>query len=263
MSSGSNPFKKVEEYGKGLFSSAINMSGLNKTDTSPLNNFNMTPEERAAQNKLMAQLSNQAMGGASPLSDMANKQAMALASTQSRNASNPFLGIKAAAQAQQQGQAEAQLGAQQQLSDMLNAQKQTALQATQAQIDARAGDRDRRAAFIGQLSSSAGQASGGKGSDENLKENKKAISDSGGKIDEFLKSLDPYTFEYKDKNLGKKQVGILAQDLEKTEVGAAAVREVDGNKVVDPSHLTMPILAAQSEMIKRIKELENKVKKRS
>ena len=238
--------------------SAKGFLGLQKTDTSGLTPFQRTPEQLEAEKNLLKQLTMQASGGGLA-SDIAQKKAMALGASQSNQSSNPFLGIRAAQQAQQEGQAAAQLGAQEQLSNLLTGQRQTAMQAAQGRMETAQADQARRTQFMGNLAGS-GAALLGKESDENSKENKKAVQDSGGKIDEFLSKLDPYTFEYKNKDLGSKQMGVMAQDLEKSEVGSAAVREVNGVKQVDPSHLTMPILAAQSDMFKRIKELEDKVK---
>ena len=263
------PVQSVINVGKGVL-------GLGKTDTSAMGAFNRTPEQIEAEKKLLGQLTQGLGQFDTTASDLASRKAMSMAAGQSRQASNPFLGIKAAQQAQMEGQEMAKMNeferqAQQQrtLADLISGQRQAAQQSAQAQMETSQADQARRTGFIGNLAGSGATLGAGylkgkeKDSDENIKENKKAIEDSGGKIDEFLSKLDPYTFEYKNKDLGSKQMGVMAQDLEKSEVGSAAVREVNGSKVVDPSHLTMPILAAQSDMFKRIKELEDKVKKRA
>lgn len=257
------PVQSVLNAGKGVL-------GLGKTDTSGMGAFNRTPEQIEAEKKLLGQLTQGLGQFDTTASDLANRKAMAMAASQSRQASNPFLGIKAAQAAQMEGQEMAKMNeferqAQQQktLSDLITGQRQAAQQSAQAQMETAQADQARRTGFIGNLAGAGATLFSGKKSDEMTKEEIKAVSDSGGKIDEFLSKLDPYTFEYKDKSNGKKQMGVMAQDLEKSEVGSAAVREVNGVKQVDPSHLTMPILAAQSDMFKRIKELEDKVKKRA
>jgi len=234
--------------------------------------FQRTPEQIKAENDLLAQLSLQSqaqVGG--PAADLAQRKAMSMAASQSRGASNPYLGIKAAqmASGEMQEQAklneqERQMNTQRMLSDLITGQRQSALSATQSAADLRQQEQGRRASFIGNLAASGGQLAmgGNKQSDEDIKVKKKAIENTGGKIDDFLSTIDPYTFEYKNKELGGKQMGVMAQDLEKSDIGRAAVSEVDGVKQVNPEHLALPMLAAQSDMFKRIKELEDKVKKR-
>lgn len=273
--------------------------GGTKDEQNALGAYGRTPEQIAAEAALLNMLAAQSSGGPNPAADLAQRKAMALGVTQSAHSSNPFLGIKAAQDANAQMQEEAKLNAQNQLSNLLTGQKQAALQATQAAAQLKQQDNQTKASFWGNLGGNVLSFAGGKPSaagvapenegyssgsignssydnaansgsykfttsDVNLKKDIKPEGKAGDKLTSFLEKLDPYTFEYKDKKEGEgERMGIMAQDLEKSPVGSAAVIEVDGVKRVDPSRLAMPMLAAQAEMIKKIKDLEDKIKKRS
>lgn len=88
-------------------------------------------------------------------------------------------------------------------------------------------------------------------SDKNEKENIKDVDAS-----QFLDNLNGYEYEYKDKNVDDgKQIGIMAQDLEKV-APQAVVESENGTKMVDQSKLTGPILASLADLHKRLKKEE-------
>lgn len=93
-------------------------------------------------------------------------------------------------------------------------------------------------------------------SDENEKEN---VESADYDIDNFLKSLDIYKYDYKDKSDGEgKQYSVMAQDLEKTPVGASMVEENEqGQKMVNYGKGSGVMLAALKSLSDRLEELEN------
>lgn len=98
-------------------------------------------------------------------------------------------------------------------------------------------------------------------SDKDEKKNKMSVKK------DFLDKLKAYTYEYK--NPEKPGAGhgthmsVMAQDLEKTEIGKSMVQETeDGTKMVDYGKGFGAILAAQVHLNKRIEEIEKKSKKR-
>ena len=99
------------------------------------------------------------------------------------------------------------------------------------------------------------------------KDSKASIEISGGKGEDFLDALKAVTFEYKDpKQAGAgdgEQLGIIAQDLEKAgPVGKQMVQDTPEGKMVDFGKGFGAILAAQVELNERLKEVENRKKKR-
>lgn len=73
----------------------------------------------------------------------------------------------------------------------------------------------------------------------------------------FLDAINPYQFEYKDKKHGSgKQYGVMAQDLEKSDVGRSMVRNVKEGKMVDVAAGMGPTLAALGYIHERLKKLE-------
>lgn len=80
---------------------------------------------------------------------------------------------------------------------------------------------------------------------------------------EMIDNLKAYTYDYKDPTMPGaapgRQLGVMAQDLEKSEVGKQAVMEgPDGVKMVQPLKTILPMLAVQADMNERLKKLENK-----
>lgn len=251
---------------QGLIDPQKRMLGVERIDTGEFNQYKLTPEQRESEKRLLAQLEKQSLNaGPSPESDQAQRQAMSMAASQSRNSSNPFLGMKAAAMANMEGQEMAktaqlnrQAQSQQLLANVYGGKSQQSVDALKAQTGQRSDENKQRSQVAGDVMSSLSNVF----SDKKKKENIDAVQDSGGKIDEFLSKIDPYTFEYKDESLGGKQMGVMAQDLEKSDIGRSLVENHPEGKTVRVDKIGLPILAAQSDMFKRIKELEDKVKKR-
>lgn len=108
----------------------------------------------------------------------------------------------------------------------------------------------------------AGAAYLGKKSDKNVKKN---ISSGDDKIQSFLDALQAKQFDYKDPSMPDtregRQVGIMAQDLEKSSLGSTLVRDTPTGKVVDTGHGFGAVLAAQANLNARLKALEGKKKK--
>ena len=111
----------------------------------------------------------------------------------------------------------------------------------------------------------------GASSDERLKKN---VKNADVDADEFLDALQAYSWEYKNKDEAEVDVnpialregrrsGVMAQDLQKTEMGKSFTRESEeGSLVVDNYDAVGPILASLSRVNDRIKELEGKKKKK-
>jgi hypothetical protein len=91
-------------------------------------------------------------------------------------------------------------------------------------------------------------------SDKNTKTD---ISSANEKLDKLLDLLSAKEYEYKDKKDGKgKRIGVMAQDLEKSDLGADLVSEMGGKKMVDLQKLLPLLLASQVRLNDRLNELE-------
>ena len=91
-------------------------------------------------------------------------------------------------------------------------------------------------------------------SDINAKTNIESFSS-----DDFLGKLKPYKYDYKDESDGKgKQAGVMAQDLENTEVGKQAVIDTPRGKMVDYNKLGPTMLSSLVELNERLKKIEGK-----
>lgn len=91
-------------------------------------------------------------------------------------------------------------------------------------------------------------------SDERLKKDVEPFDAS-----EFLDSLTGYKYTYKKPSMGEgKQVGVMAQDLEKTV--PQVVKDTPEGKVVDysPKAIGGPILASLADINERLKKIEGK-----
>lgn len=166
-----------------------------------------------------------------------------------------------------------QQGANQLLLAQATAQRDAAARAAAAELGARQEDAASRREMVGNLGKGVASifsgASGGGGqsaSDENVKKNVKESSDASKVITEFMDALKSYTYEYKK---GAKQPGgkpnpegevsgVMAQDLEKTELGKQMVTDTKNGKVVDYAQGMAPLLASIAELNKRLKNLEGK-----
>jgi hypothetical protein len=76
---------------------------------------------------------------------------------------------------------------------------------------------------------------------------------------QMLDQLDPYAFKYKpgtgmDPN--EQHYGVMAQDLERSPMGASLVRDTPDGKMVDTKKATMANMAAATDLHDRVKALE-------
>lgn len=95
------------------------------------------------------------------------------------------------------------------------------------------------------------------------KNNKEDIKDGEQSVEQFLESLKPSSYNYKDTKYGKgEQTGVMAQDLEKTSAGKAMVVDTPEGKMVDYGKGFGTITAAVASLHDRIKELEGKSPKK-
>lgn len=90
-------------------------------------------------------------------------------------------------------------------------------------------------------------------SDKRLKKN---VHDGDLLAQAFMDSLDAKGFEYKGDNVP--QLGIMAQDMERTREGRSAVLDTPNGKAVSVPDATSRLLAAVANLNKRTKELESK-----
>ena len=113
-------------------------------------------------------------------------------------------------------------------------------------------------AVIGGLAGLGGAAIT-KFSDSRVKEDIKPASES---IEDMLDNLEPYEYDYKDEfkddpSMEGRQLGIMAQDLESSELGNKFVQEDNnGVKRVDYGKMASTQMAAISDLHKRLKQLE-------
>lgn len=157
-----------------------------------------------------------------------------------------------------------QRGADQMIAAQAAAQRGVALQQNLANQQAAIAQRGQNLSFLGNLGGSAATVAA---SDENAKTDIKENKDDASKtISEFMDALKSYTYEYKK---GAKQPegkpnpegevkSVMAQDLEKTDLGKQMVTDTPNGKVVDYAQGMAPLLAAIAELNKRTKKLEGK-----
>lgn len=85
------------------------------------------------------------------------------------------------------------------------------------------------------------------------------IKDGSEDADEFLAGLKAYRYRYKDPKHGEgDQLGILAQDLEKTRLGKQAIIETPEGKAVHGAKLAGALAAAAVRLGERLSKLEQK-----
>lgn len=97
-------------------------------------------------------------------------------------------------------------------------------------------------------------------SDRNAKHSIKEASDD---ADEFMDSLTPYSFRYKDESHGAgERLGVMAQDVEESHLGRNIVTEVDGIKAIDHSGAISALLAGVARLNARVSELELELRAR-
>lgn len=93
-------------------------------------------------------------------------------------------------------------------------------------------------------------------SDRNLKEN--ISTPDSASIQMFLDKLKPYSYNYKDDPSREPQMGVMAQDLEKSNLGEQFVEEVEGDKMVDYGKMASTQMAAIADLHQRLKKLEGR-----
>ena len=97
-------------------------------------------------------------------------------------------------------------------------------------------------------------------SDKNLKKNIKSARDkdllSPKEIDGFLDSLYAHQYNYKDGKHGKgKQVGVMAQDLEKPQLGKQMVEDTTEGKRVNFGKGLGLVVASQARLNERLNSI--------
>lgn len=99
-------------------------------------------------------------------------------------------------------------------------------------------------------------------SDEDLKIIDGPVSDE--EIDEFLSKMTATSYDYTDEAKDKgapagRQVGIIAQDAEKSKMGKnIVVKDEDGDRMLDVPKTVSALLASSAVLNKRVKKLEGK-----
>lgn len=144
----------------------------------------------------------------------------------------------------------------------INAQNQANIQNASQQNQANAGIAQQNAKQSGDLFGGLIQGAGSAGaallSDERLKKNVKPAEKESY---QFLDSLKPHSYEYKDPNLEGagpgKHVSVMAQELEKTPLGKQMVKEGPSGKMVDYAQGMAQMLAAQADLHERLKAIEH------
>ena len=115
------------------------------------------------------------------------------------------------------------------------------------------GDDAKQAAIIGAIGT---VIAGFAASDIRAKTN---IAPGAGEVESFLDALNSYKYEYKDPSGSDEAgmfVGVMAQDLEKTPMGASFVKDTPRGKMVDYGHGLAAILASQANIHDRLRHLE-------
>lgn len=98
-------------------------------------------------------------------------------------------------------------------------------------------------------------------SDESMKKNIKPADE--GKLKDFIDKLKAYQYEYKDEKHGEgEHSSVMAQDLEKSDLGSTAVVETPEGKMVDYGKLMAPMLAHQKVLSDKVSDLEMALKAR-
>jgi len=237
-------------------------------------------QSNALGNLLMQQAQGQGPSAANAMLAQANAANAAQQSAQAQSASggamNRMLAQQAAAQqaGTQAQQTAGQMAAMRQ-QEMINARKQAAdLYAQQQQFaqQRQLGMGEQSVAQRGQnvdvgkanlanqqktnagMLGAAGGVLGAIFSDERTKKDIQPAGESA--LSKLFAAQRPVTFEYKEG--GPEHVGVLAQDLEKTPLGAAMVSEgPNGMKMINPTALGT-LLAEVGALEKRLAELEDK-----
>ena len=211
---------------------------------------------KALENQLRANQSAVASARGVSNAGLLNRQAM----IQGQQAGLDLASESAAARLAEQRTADQMIAAQ------AAAQRGVALQQTIANQQAATAQRGQNLGIIGSLAGS-GATVAAAASDENNKTNIVPNTEDASKtISEFMDALKSYTYEYKKSakqpngkpNPEGKVKSVMAQDLEKTDLGKQMVTNTPDGKVVDYAQGMAPLLAAIAELNKRTKKLEGK-----
>lgn len=276
--------KTIEKVGQGVG----NFLGINApSKLGGGGSFAMTKEGLEGEQETLQRLRDRASGKGPSITELQFKQAMedmakqqqsAVASA--RGASNPMLlqrqamlmgqqtGLDIAKESAAAKLAE-QRAAEQSILQQAAAQRGVAAQASAAELGAQQQAGETRAGFFGSLFSSGAKMAtrGGSsaGSDENMKKNIEKSEKSGNElVEDFLNALKSYTYEYKEKEVNGKKTpegevaSVMAQDLEKSELGKKMVHDTPEGKMVDYAQGMAPLFAAIAELNQRTKKLEKK-----
>ncbi len=187
-----------------------------------------------AQNQQQVGLTNTAANNTAAASNLATKQGVADANAGTRNAQQQY--NKGLVQQDYENKVKKATG-------------QTGVSQANAALQQKAQESDQ--GFLGGLISTGGKVAATL-SDERAKEDVEHFDAS-----EFLDTLTPSKFRYKDPRHGEgDRVGVMAQDLEKSDTGASLVSESPEGKTVDYAKAAPAILASVASLNERIKKLE-------
>lgn len=196
--------------------------------------------------------------------DTINNQAISLAAS-SRGASNPALAFRTAQNLTQQSNVanaqQAAILAQQErmranelILGQAAAQRGVALNSATANQQADTQKRGQDMQLIGNLGAAGAVAL----SDEDLKKDKKPTKESALRaVEEFLNSVEPYEYKYKGGDKVSRK-GVMAQDLEDSDLGKQMVVDTPKGKVVDYGQGFSAMMAGLAELNQKIKKIEKK-----
>lgn len=240
--------------------------------------FAMSYTAKQGEEEAIQRLRNQANGTAPSITELRYKQAMddmiraqQSGAASARGVSNQALLNRNVAQSGQQAQLEMnrevaaqklaeQRGADAGLIQAAAAQRGVALDSSKSEAQLAEAASKRRSDFIGNLAGAAGAAAG---SDENMKTDIKKGSATD-KIEQFLGALKSYDYKYKDKEANGREnpdgevTSVMAQDLEKSDLGKQMVKDGPDGKEVDYGQGLAAMLAGIAELNERTKKLEKK-----
>lgn len=135
-----------------------------------------------------------------------------------------------------------------------SSQGNLAAQGENADVNAQNNTNTNNATLAGSIFQGGGAAIA---SDERAK---KDVEPGNDKTKQFLNALEARNFKYKQphKHGAGEHTGIMAQDMEKSELGREVVVDTAGGKMIDMKRGMMAVFAAQANLNKRINEIEGK-----
>jgi hypothetical protein len=234
--------------------------------------FALTNQARKGEKEVLKDLRAQASGNAPSIAEMQLQQAQddvmrqqMSAANSMRGASNPMLLQREALQLGSQagvelGQSAAiaklaeQRNAQQAILNQASSQRGGAIQAAGANLAAQSQNQANKANFLGNIGASAMAMS-----DEEQKEDIKPSKDDASKmIEEFMEAMKSYTYEYKKGKGNPKgeHTSVMAQDLEKSDLGKQMVKDTPKGKMVDYAQGMAPLFAAIAELNEKVNKLQ-------